>query len=129
MRTRVLVLSGLAAILCPFGFVACWLALSPGRISQETCSRINVGMTLAEVETVLGGPAGAYTFDRQDWSGGLLGIAVPTVKYPYTRKVWVSDEGGIIVDFDKDQQVVAQNWCPGPRSRSFFARLVSRFGL
>src|SRR5260370_14156946 len=120
MRKRLLVAIGLSAVLGVSAFVVVWLVLPRGRISESNCELIREGMTLPEVEAVFGGPEGANTSDGNDWSHGMFhngkigGI-------DHTRKVWVGDDGGIRIDFDKDERVAVAQWCP--RRVSLFARI------
>ena len=119
MRKRFLVAIGLIAVLGVSAFVVIWLVVLRGRISESNCELIREGVTLPEVEAVLGGPEGAYTSDGKDWSHGMLRNGIRGIDH--TRKVWVGDDGGIRVDFDKDERVAVAQWCP--RRVSFFARI------
>jgi len=119
MRKRLLVVTGLLAILGVSAFVVVWLVLPRDRISESNCQLIREGMSLLEVEAVLGGPAGAYTSDGKDWSMGMLSNGMRQTGH--TVQVWVGDDGGIRIEFDEDERVAVPQWCP--RRVSFIARV------
>jgi hypothetical protein len=119
VRKRLLVVTGLTAILGVSAFVVGWFVAPRDRISESNCELIREGMTLLEVETVLGGPEGAYTSDGKDWSMGMLGNGKRQIGH--TVQVWVGDDGGIRIDFDEDERVAIPHWYP--RRVSFFARV------
>jgi hypothetical protein len=60
------------------------ILLGEARISQANCDRIGPGMTLEQVEAILGVP-------RRDWGEG--------------AKLWVGPDGVIFVDFDENGKV------------------------
>lgn len=124
MRKR-LFATGLIAVVGMFALVVIWFVLPRDRISESNCELIHEGMTLHEVEAVLGGPEGAYTFDGNDWSHGMLHNGVRQIGH--TRRVWVGDDGCIRIDFDADERVAVPQWCP--RRESFFARVRGWIGL
>jgi hypothetical protein len=66
---------------------------------------VRPGMTRAEVEDLLGGPPGGYSTEfvwlERDPS-------LPPA--PYDGDLWWGDDGGIIVQFDSSQKVVAHGW-------------------
>ncbi len=105
MRKRKLqrvVAGGLATLLAAGAFV---LWPWPNRITRENCVRIHAGMTLAEVEAILG-PPGDYTtgptdpvgMTAEDWpSGG-------------EAKLWMSNEGWILLAFDQKGNVATHGY-------------------
>jgi hypothetical protein len=119
MRKRLRVVTGLSAALGVSAFVVVWLVLPRDRISESNCEQIREGMTLPEVEAVLGGPAGAYTSDGKDWSMGMLKGGLRQIGH--TVQAWVGDDGGIRIHFDRAERVAAAQWCP--RRVTFFARV------
>jgi hypothetical protein len=84
---------GLALLLLVGGAIAFWPRAD--RITQENCDRIRKGMTLAEVEAILGPPGdyrnGPTDFDLPDW------WATPTGVGGQAWAVWKGDHGGIYV--------------------------------
>jgi hypothetical protein len=71
-------------------------------IDKDTCARVERGMTRAEVEAILGGPAGSYT-------GGFsqMEISVPlTVVGSASRQQWTGTRGVLIVFFDEHGKVM-----------------------
>jgi hypothetical protein len=96
-RTLLAALAGLA-VLVAAGVVVLW-PRSSSRITRENFDRIKVGMSLAEVETILGAP-GDYTTGPYDefspdlYSGGDLDWARAT------KVDWWSDTSGVTVVFD-----------------------------
>jgi hypothetical protein len=105
--------------------VASWLLWPRTAITRENADRIQEGMTLANVEAILGGPPGVYTADGQDWSMEMLRNG--KYRSNHTRRIWVGDDGGIRIDFDEDGCVAASQWCP--RQRSLWDRMCGWLGL
>jgi hypothetical protein len=65
-RTRELWLAGFVLfVTCVAGYVV-WLAWPRPGITESNCARIQVGMTLEEVEALLGGPAGSEFREAYD---------------------------------------------------------------
>jgi hypothetical protein len=102
-KRRVLLGAGLLALLGLAGLVA-WLTPHPGAgITQENTERIRPGMSEAEVEAVLGCPAGNYSGKDVDvlqekgelaagWSGNAW-------DGPVAYRLWVGDELAVLVFF------------------------------
>ena len=66
-RRFLLVGAGVLALLGVAGFLVVWAVLRSGdRITEGNYERIREGMTLAEVEALLGGPPGDYTRGQAD---------------------------------------------------------------
>src|SRR5437588_11655937 len=99
MRKRVLAAGGGLAVLLGSVLAMLWYVWPHDQISRASCEQIHEGMTLRDVEAVLGGPPGTYTANGQDWSMGMLHNGVRPITH--TREVWVGDDGGIRVDFDE----------------------------
>jgi len=79
-------------------------------IDQETCDRVRPGMSLAEVEGILGGPPGNYTglFSKKD-------VSVPlTVAGSTSRQQWTGRRGVVIVFFDEEGRVMTSMYFPSP---------------
>jgi len=104
-RRRRLSLFGLPVALVALG-VAGWLLLPRTAITRENAAKIQEGMTLAEVEAILGGPA------RDDTTGPTTGNApwgtaqiIGHIPRWVSTKDWDSDSVSIVVRFDSDQRV------------------------
>jgi hypothetical protein len=132
-RTRRLLLFGLPAGLVA-AMLAVWLLWPRTAITRENAERIAVGMTLAEVEQILGGPArdeatGPVTADGP----GTLWLMAPRKQYllvDYGARVtvpgakapapaaprWVSDQVMITVSLDADGRVESCNTIPVRRT-------------
>ena len=79
-------------------------------IDQDACDRIQPGMSLAEVEGILGGPPGNYTglFLKKD-------VSIPlTVAGSTSRKQWIGTRGVLIVFFDEQERVITRMYFPPP---------------
>jgi hypothetical protein len=77
------------------------LYVAPKRIraNKETCDRIQPGMTMEEVEGLIGGPPGDYTT-------GLWVRPIPVIgRFGHRVEQWTSDGGEIIVLFDRKGEV------------------------
>src|SRR5262249_41595388 len=95
--------------------LAVWLGprlvgLFPARITQATCDRIRLGMTMAEVESLLGRlPAGSW--DGYDL---LPGSGPPTEDGAYERRVWVGPSGERIQVYFRRGVVSEKRFTPAP---------------
>jgi hypothetical protein len=87
--------------------------------SQADCDRIEIGMTRAQVEHVLGGPPGDYR-TRHTFP--------PAISMYVFWDKWQGDGGLIFVDFDGDDRVSFKRHLDyiGPRQRSLMDRIMSR---
>lgn len=65
---------------------------TPSGVTRANFERIEVGMTEAEVERILGGPPGVYT-NRPDIQAQ-SGISF--------RRFWYGDEGNIVIEVGRD---------------------------
>jgi hypothetical protein len=74
-------------------------------VSWRNYCRIQPGMTRAEVEELLGGPAGGYC---TEWTELELDLSLPPP--PDDGEMWSADDGGIIVMFDRSGRVQAHGW-------------------
>jgi hypothetical protein len=66
----------------------------PARITRQNCDRVREGMTMGEVEAILG-PPGDYATEP---TRGYMGSGPQMM--PWTTREWVTDETVIWVDFD-----------------------------
>src|SRR5262245_10801883 len=97
-RTRCLLLLALPAPVLAVGLVAWLLQPSPppSAINLENAAKIRVGMTLAEVEALLGGPA------RNE--SGLPDGSIMVTRHA-DAKCWANSRDVVIVDLDADGRV------------------------
>jgi hypothetical protein len=121
-KKRWMVLVGLLAVgVCVTLTVLALLPPRPG-VTQANFDRIEVGMTLEEVETILGGPG-----DLIAKNGTLIGapgaaVAVEGNLYDWCHP-WRSTN--VSVSFDDRDRVVWKSFFP----ESYFQTLCSFFGL
>jgi outer membrane protein assembly factor BamE (lipoprotein component of BamABCDE complex) len=145
-KRLLLILICLASVLLS-GYLALRLmSLSNDKITQENFDKIKLGMTENEVEALLGGPAGVYTFkaitgqysvrggrqrdvmiDESRWTLGrgfaiLSGLDLIKEK---GGKEWVAEEYAVFVRFDEHGRVVESEWSwfGVIENESFLARL------
>jgi hypothetical protein len=123
MRKRFLI-AGTGLVIVAVGLSLFWLWPNE-RVSPASCERIHEGMSLPEVEAILGGPAGVYTSDGNDWSMGMLDGGTRHINH--RRLVWVGNNSGIRVDFDEEGQVAVKQWVP--RQQSIWNRMRAWIGL
>jgi hypothetical protein len=119
--------------------VGMWLLWPRTVITRDTFDKVQVGMNLAEVEAVLGGP------ERNESTGPLMGDSgndehdylqayiwrvrvfdtMPRTENPYPAvKWWTSDVLMVRVDFDENGQVAARECLPMRRvHEGLFERL------
>ncbi len=136
-RRRLLLFGLLAGLLA--GGAGVWLLWPRTAIIRENFDKVQVGMNLAEVEAVLGGP------ERNESTGPLMGDSgndehdhlqaivwrervfdtMPRTENPYPAvKWWTSDVLMVRVDFDENGQVAAREYLPMRRvPESLFERL------
>jgi hypothetical protein len=107
-RTLLVALAGLAAVVAA-GVVAVWPR--PTRFTRAHCDRIQVGMSRAEVEAILGGRPGDYRTGPT--TGASLTEAIhrlgpitylgPRENWaPITFDRWQGDSGNVYVNFSPD---------------------------
>src|SRR5437016_2926295 len=103
-RLRLLLLAALA-VLC----LAVWLLWpGPAAINLENFERIEVGMTLHDVEAILGGPAGNYGYHGSGIVQTHDAINVPRLaECRYVQ--WLDARHMIGVQFDADDRVVGKD--------------------
>lgn len=105
MMKRRLVWVGIAVCLALAVCLSAWLLSRPHPVNRANFQRIQVGMTLAEVEDILGPPgdhAGVIYLSRCRLSG----------RWPESERddqgagfEWMSNEGEIAIWFDEDRRV------------------------
>jgi hypothetical protein len=99
------------------GGAACWLLMPPSptsQINRASFDAIRVGMSEAEVEEILGGPAGDYCTGDVIRQGDLIvGPVIPLWTIPPSKtNVWQGDEGELFLIFDLTGQVLDKFFMP-----------------
>src|SRR5262249_26860258 len=124
-----------------------YLWLTRCGINQRTCDKIEEGMTLAQVEAILGVPPGDYrsgpvvlntqyadiqAFERDTVRANFeSGITKADGVY-FRYKWWLGDDGYLYVCFSEDGHVVLKELWPGHLESpvlAFFQRLRRWLGL
>ena len=127
MRWRMIWLTGSFFALCMAAFLVAWLVMSAsglGRpnIDWHASDKIKPGMTLAEVNAILGGPSGDYTDGRR----------VAPVSFTGNTPGWIGELSAIFVNLDENDKVVrvsAYVTIEAPSRLSYWERLCAKFGL
>lgn len=105
---RKTLLASLAVTLLLVGFLLSLLLPRHCPVNWVACKRIEVGMTQAEVEAILGGPPGDYRTRQGKARMGVGAIEMYTGRAvgPYwkshRKEWWLGDEGDIKVGYDLD---------------------------
>jgi hypothetical protein len=125
-RRRPLLLSMLAVVLA---LAAAWLVWPCAAITRENVQQVKEGMTLAEVEAILGGPVrdettGPVVLDEECSAPGLQ----PDYSRPYRGHIgpfqWKSDQVMLLLYFDAEGHVADRDPLPLRRAdESLLARL------
>jgi hypothetical protein len=97
-------------LLAAFGLVVIAIAVfalgrkPPARLQVENFNSIRNGMTLAEVESLLGGPPGDYGENR----GGIECMTAEGMSWPPSsvERVWHDDTNRLEIAFDPEGRVV-----------------------
>jgi hypothetical protein len=118
-----LLLAAIMAVVAAGGWVY-WLEVRPG-ITRQNAARIQDGMTIAEVEALLGGPAGDYQTPGRPHTTYMYHYAHPVGS---VEKKWIGDEGLAIVAFDSEGRVVVHLYIDAA-DYSMHARLRRWIGL
>lgn len=108
-RKRWLLVSGVAVVAS--GLVAVLFWPRPDvPVSRARCERVQVGMTLEEVEAVLGGRAGDY---RSVEEQPRLWVETRAYNERNERRVlWEGDDGMFVVTLDTDDKVLYSDFTP-----------------
>jgi hypothetical protein len=117
VNRRRLVLFGLLGVFLAAG-AGVWLFWPRTAITRENAAQVQVGMTLAEVEAILGGPArldntGPEVFDIEA-PGAEAVRQLKSPEHPdcVRMKRWVSDTVALDACFDREGRVVAVRCMP-----------------
>jgi hypothetical protein len=115
-RTLLVVLSGLAVVGAA-GAIVLWPAGTlQSKITPENCARIQVGMTRAEVEAILGPPRDYTTMMpiAQSYStGNIESTTAALINNDITlrREVWAADGLAKVICFSSDGKVTVLATC------------------
>jgi hypothetical protein len=139
MRKRILLGVGVVAGLAVLGVVGLWLAIPKHPINREGLGKIRAGMSLPEVEAVLGRPPGNYRTGEVDldlsqqtgeFENVMFAPEVVLGKRHFRHEWWQGDEGNLWVCFDEQDRVVTKEFTPGVcRPPDMFAWLRRWLGL
>jgi hypothetical protein len=135
-RRRVLLFGLPAATVA--GLLVAWLLWPRTAITQENAARIEPGMTLAEAEALLGGPArcdatGPYNVNPADFAGDPW---CPRQEEALTRKdgevigwqrSWATDNTLVVVRFDRGNRVTEVVYGPVTPVQRDLLRLIRRW--
>ena len=126
-RKRLVALAGLAVVVAA-GTVVLWPR--PERITWENCARIRQGMTLAELQTVLGEPGyfktGPVEYRLQEHRPFVLQADWVEGRQ---EAYWLTDTGFAVVYFDDAERVADFSFIPGRRvEQPFLTNLLWRLG-
>jgi hypothetical protein len=119
---RRLVLLGVPAAVVAVALVV-WLLLPRGTaITRGNAAKIQPGMTRAEVEALLGGPAGDYTAGRYAAAPEPVAVGGPSFSE------WLGEECSVMVSFDEEDRVVRSQVRPVVNLDTLGNRLHRWFG-
>jgi hypothetical protein len=99
------------AVLAMASFLVVWFCLGSSRLRAHNVSAVRAGMTRAEVEALLGGPAGDYGYFpdglHASGDGSVLQLFAEPTKGPVSAENWLDDNNSISIFFNSDGRVVA----------------------
>src|SRR5438132_13543737 len=109
MNRRRFLLLGTSGVflLVLLGASAYWLLCPGSPSSQAGCDRISQGMSLADVEVILGRPAGDYHVHDRPVVVNLLPAPAPGL----LKKVWIGNDGGGRPPPRQERQGKARSLC------------------
>jgi hypothetical protein len=119
-RRRILLFTMVVIAMVAIGVWLLWPQESLSEINQENAERIHRGMTLAQIESLLGGSArreanGQIEPDYEQFATvQALDDHLRTSMRLGNRgaKRWRSNHAMIWVQFDADERVIEMTWCP-----------------
>jgi hypothetical protein len=129
---RLLLGAGLLALLGVTGtLLPLMLPRRGAGIAQANYERLREGMTLDEVQAILGDPAGDYTGGQcEPLSRPLISISqsknIRVIPRPVTRRQWISDQGCICVGFTQGGQICRKAFLPVERQYTTFLDRLRR---
>jgi hypothetical protein len=129
-RRRMLRIVGGILIAFVAAYLTLGIAASKNRINSESVQRIRKGMSLPEVEQILGAPPGNYSSHEativRDGAIMLIGFEEPAQVFRSVE--WASDETVVTIWLDKKDRVVTLHQGKVVQSQtSFLDRLFNWF--
>jgi hypothetical protein len=134
-HTRLIAMLAVLAVLIAVGF-GIWGLWPCTAINRENAAKIRVGMTLAEVEAILGGPArhestGPVVLDefgqrRHEWRFVMVHAGL---RFGDSPPHWQSDYVAIMVQLDPERRVIGVSVAPLRRDRGGPVDLYRWVGL
>jgi hypothetical protein len=125
-KRRLLSVAGLLALFLVAGCLAYVFSLpKPNRnITTATYAQIQMGMSEAEVEKILGGPAGDYLTAPEPHDSDFELFAKRFTDLSSNHKRWKADELCVFLDFDEDGLVRVKHCLHStPRPANIFQTL------
>ena len=126
-RTRVKRLVFLTALLIVAVLVLPYLLWSPRQLNHAGYARIEVGMSRAQVELLLGGPPGVY-YPSYPGAGQIMteeGYGVPGA----TETLWYDDRARYEIWFDPEGRVAGKHQRSGWTASDYSTRLTGFIDL
>jgi hypothetical protein len=117
VRKRWLLLVAVALLAC--GSLVGLLVRRPSRITEASFERIEVGMTLSEVEALLGAPAGDHRTGPVGYAGHYKR------KTEGTLHEWAGDEAIIAVEVDRAGSIQAKHFLESASSKPGLIQRIS----
>lgn len=107
---------GVAGIALAVSIIGLALLLSPHRVRStwDAYKAIHDGMTLPEVEALLGGPEGDRSTYRTSFCLAMTAEECETFRSTSVTKEWINDDALILVGFDQEERV-AWKFCTANR--------------
>jgi hypothetical protein len=114
-----------------------WLIWPARNVTPENGNRIQQGMRLSEVQSIIGGPPGNYGgahFHAYRYleNGISLGRMLALQEHPEEGRIlaWTGPEYAIIVELDADERVVTYSIGSGPVwEGTWWRRLLQSIGI
>lgn len=108
MRKRLIKGIALVAVLAAAGIAAILYFGPSPRIDDASLAQIRQGMTLAQVERLIGAPAGDYGFGNGELMNEVFWPVLDRFQESATAKVWRGQDMAIVVEFDEDGRAKGQ---------------------
>jgi hypothetical protein len=105
-RRRRLLLFALIAGTAIVGTFAAWLLWPHSAITRENAAKIQMDMTLAEVEELLGGPARNESNMPDNFINDAFVVARHRGAQPFEERRWASPGFVVLVHFDDSGRVI-----------------------
>jgi hypothetical protein len=109
------------------GVVASWFLTPTHHVNREGFEKIQIGMTMMEVQEILGGPPGDYSTGAFEWDRNGRSEA-RLVRWIFgTPKTWSGDEGVLFVWFNSQGVVREKHMVPGFRVEASYLHKLRRW--